>query len=236
MVGKKVAVVTGSAGDIGRAICSSFKKDGYLTLGIDLEESVCDENLTGDVRELSVISAAVNVVNILKPSFLVLVNNAGLTVPNDNSLGAWDKTIGINLSAPYFWMSEFSKYFEEKNLSGSIINITSLAAELAFPDNPAYVASKGGLKQLTKAFALKLGPIGVTCNNVGPGYIETKFNSGSLSNPEAYLKRSERSMLNRWGQASEVADAVSFLASDKARFITGQDIYVDGGWLAQGLN
>ena len=83
-------------------------------------------------------------------------------------------------------MSEFSKYFEEKYLTGSIINITSLAAELAFPDNPAYVASKGGLKQLTKAFALKLGPIGVTCNNVGPGYIETKFNSGSLSNPEAY--------------------------------------------------
>lgn len=140
------------------------------------------------------------------------------------------------LNRHYFWMSEFSKYFEEKNVNGSIINITSLAAELAFPNNPAYVASKGGLKQLTKAFALKLGPIGVTCNNVGPGYIETKFNSGSLSDPEAYLKRSERSMLNRWGQASEVADAVSFLASDKARFITGQDIYVDGGWLAQGLN
>lgn len=232
----KLAVVTGSAGDIGRAICGSFKKDGYLTLGIDLEESTCDENLTGDVRELSVISAAVKVVNIIKPGFLVLVNNAGLTVPNDNSLEAWDETIGINLSAPYFWMSEFSKYFEDNNVSGSIINITSLAAELAFPNNPAYVASKGGLKQLTKAFALKLGPIGVTCNNVGPGYIETKFNSGSLSDPVAYLKRSERSLLNRWGQASEVADAVSFLASDKARFITGQDIYVDGGWLAQGLN
>ena len=111
MIDKRLAVVTGSAGDIGRAICSSFKKDGYLTLGIDLEESICEENLVGDVRELSVVSAAVNVVNIMKPSFLVLVNNAGLTVPNDNSLEAWDKTIGINLSAPYFWMSEFSKYF-----------------------------------------------------------------------------------------------------------------------------
>jgi NAD(P)-dependent dehydrogenase (short-subunit alcohol dehydrogenase family) len=236
MIGKKLAVITGSAGDIGLAICSSLNKDGFLTLGIDLEASSCDENLAGDVRELSVISAAVNVVNIMQPSFLVLVNNAGLTVPNDNSLEAWDETIGINLSAPYFWMSEFSKYFEENNVIGSIINITSLAAELAFPNNPAYMASKGGLKQLTKAFALKLGPIGVTCNNVGPGYIKTKFNSGSLSDPEAYLKRSERSMLNRWGQASEVADAVSFLASDKARFITGQDIYVDGGWLAQGLH
>lgn len=236
MVFTKLAVVTGAAGDIGRAICSSFKKDGYLTLGIDLEDSICDENLVGDVRDLLVISDALNVVTHLNPSFLVLVNNAGLTVPNDDSLEAWGETIGINLSAPYFWMTEFSKYFEEKNLSGSIINITSLAAELAFPNNPAYMASKGGLKQLTKAFALKLGPIGVTCNNVGPGYIETKFNSGSLSDPEAYLKRSERSMLNRWGQASEVADAVIFLASDKARFISGQDIYVDGGWLAQGLN
>jgi NAD(P)-dependent dehydrogenase (short-subunit alcohol dehydrogenase family) len=88
MVAKKLAVVTGSAGDIGRVICSSFKKYGYLSLGIALEESICDENLTGDVRELSVISAAVNVVSILKPSFLVLVNNAGLTVQNDNSLEA----------------------------------------------------------------------------------------------------------------------------------------------------
>ena len=98
------------------------------------------------------------------------------------------------------------------------------------------MASKGGLKQLTKSFALRLGPIGVTCNNVGPGYIETNFNSGSLNNPEAFKERADRSMLNRWGGAGEIAATVGFLASENARFITGQDIYVDGGWLAKGFS
>jgi NAD(P)-dependent dehydrogenase (short-subunit alcohol dehydrogenase family) len=236
MGNSKVAVVTGSAGDIGRAICNSFKRDGYATIGIDFEESICDENLIGDVRDSAIIYNTVEKLYGIKPSFLILVNNAGVTIPNDDSLMAWNETIGVNLTAPYLWMKQFSTYFQEYRPLGSIINITSLAAELAFPDNPAYLASKGGLKQLTKAFALKLGPIGVTCNNVGPGYIETKFNSVSLSNSLAYSKRSKRSMLNRWGLAHEVAEAVRFLASDGARFITGQDIYVDGGWLAQGLD
>ncbi len=229
-------IITGSAGDIGREISSSFKMDGFFTLGIDLVASFCDKDLIGDVRDAEVISSAISILEDFEPSYLVLVNNAGVTLPDDDSLNAWDRTIGVNLTAPYLWMTAISRYFEANNLSGSIVNVTSLAAELAFPDNPAYLASKGGLKQLTKSFALRLGPFSVTCNNVGPGYIDTKFNSASRENPEAYLKRSNRSILNRWGLASEVADTVNFLASEKARFITGQDIYVDGGWLAKGLS
>ena len=146
------------------------------------------------------------------------------------------KPLEINLTAPCLWITEFSKYFDHNNLSGSIINITRLVAELAFLDNLPCISSKGSLKQITKASALKLDSIGVTGSNVGPEYIQTKFNSGSLSNPKVCLKRSKRFMLNRWRLASKVADAVSFLASGQARFIINQNIYFDGGWLARGIN
>jgi NAD(P)-dependent dehydrogenase (short-subunit alcohol dehydrogenase family) len=199
-------------------------------------ESTCDFNLEGDVRDSKLIETVIGTIENTNPSFLVLVNNAGITIPQDNSLHLWDEEIRVNLTAPYLWMTAFNKHFEDSNIDGSIINITSVAAELALPHNPSYVASKGGMKQLTKAFALKLGSIGVTCNNVGPDDIQTKFNSGSLSNPKVFLKRPKRSMLNRWRLASKVADAARFLVSVHAIFMTDEDMCVDGGWLARGIN
>lgn len=232
----RLVVITGSAGGIGEKIRDVFRASGFYVIGVDLVLSSCDKDFVGDVRDKNLIESVIDFVASQNSSFLVLVNNAGVTIPNDDSLEAWEKTLGINLTAPFLWMSSFGNYFESSKSKGSIINITSLGAELAFPNNPAYLASKGGLKQLTKSFALRLGPTGVTCNNVGPGYIETDFNSGSLNNPEAFKERADRSMLNRWGSAGEIAAAVGFLASENARFITGQDIYVDGGWLAKGFS
>ena len=118
---------------------------------------------------------------------------------------------------------------------GSIINITSLNAELAFPDNPAYVAFKGGLKQLTKALALDLGSSGIRVNSIGPGYIRTEMTSRSWANQPARQLRAERSVLKRWGEPTDLAGAVIYLASDASSFVTGQDVYVDGGWLIKGL-
>jgi len=197
-------------------------------------ESSCDFNLEGDVRDSKLIETVIGTIEDTNPNFLVLVNNAGITIPQDNSLHLWDETIGVNLTGPYLWMTAFNKHFEDSNIA--IINITSMAAELALPHNPAYVASKGGLKELAKSFALNLGSIGVTCNNVGPDDIQTKFNSGLLSNPKVFLKRPKRSMLNCWRLASKVADAARFLVSVHAMFMTDEDMYVDGGWLAKGIN
>jgi NAD(P)-dependent dehydrogenase (short-subunit alcohol dehydrogenase family) len=86
------------------------------------------------------------------------------------------------------------------------------------------------------SFALRLGFIGVTCNNVPSDYIKTNFDSGSLNHPDPYKNRAGVSMLNRWGCGAEIAAVFSFLASDNARFISGQDIYIDGGWLTKGFN
>jgi NAD(P)-dependent dehydrogenase (short-subunit alcohol dehydrogenase family) len=123
----------------------------------------------------------------------------------------------------------------KKQKSGVIINITSINAELAFPNNPAYVSSKGGLKQLTKSLALDLGKYGIRVNNIGPGYIRTDMTKKSWLNKSRRKKIEEKTMLGRWGVSEDLSGLVIFLSSDSSSYITGQDFYVDGGWLAKGL-
>ena len=118
---------------------------------------------------------------------------------------------------------------------GSIINITSIAAEVGFPDNPAYQAAKGALKHLTRSLAVDLGSSGVRVNNIGPGYFKTDMTKGSWSDPEKREERSNRTLLGRWGVPEDLAGVVVFLASEASSYVTGQNIYVDGGWLAKGL-
>ena len=236
----KIAIVTGSEGEIGFQICQSLREAGFKIVGVDLHQpqrpELYEQYFQGSVVSAEVLSECLEVLNQVKPSELSLINNAGVTYPGDYSRGSWDKTLETNLTGPYFWMLGVTEYFEKTKIFGSIISITSLAAELSFPGNPAYSASKGGLRQLTKSFAHRLGPLGVCCNNVVPGYIETKFNAGSLANTEKYRNRQRHSMLGRWGQPNEIAAAVKFLCSEESRFITGQDFIVDGGWISQGLS
>ena len=123
-----------------------------------------------------------------------------------------------------------------KNKSGSIINFTSINAELAFPNNPAYVASKGGLKMLGKSLAKDWAKHGIRVNNIGPGYFKTDMTKESYENKQMRTKRTERTMLGRWGDMIDIIGPCIFLASDASSYVTGQDIYVDGGWLANGLS
>jgi NAD(P)-dependent dehydrogenase (short-subunit alcohol dehydrogenase family) len=119
--------------------------------------------------------------------------------------------------------------------NGSIINITSINAERGFSDNPAYIASKGGLKQLTKSLAMDLGKFGVRANAIGPGYFRTQISEKSWNDPEKRRERAETTFLNRWGQLDDLSGLVIFLASDASSYITGQDIYIDGGFLMKGI-
>ena len=119
--------------------------------------------------------------------------------------------------------------------SGSIINITSLGAELGFPGNPSYVASKGGLKQLGKAMAVDLAQYNIRVNNVCPGYFKTDMTRKSYNDPHLREARNKRIMLGRWGNPSDLVGPCIFLASEAASYITGIDLLVDGGWVAKGL-
>jgi gluconate 5-dehydrogenase len=121
------------------------------------------------------------------------------------------------------------------NGGGSIINVTSIGSVLGFPDNPAYVASKGGLRLLTKALAMDLASYSIRVNNLAPGYIRTDMTKSSFEDPVRYAERLQGMIIKRWGNPEDLAGAAIFLASDASAYITGIDLFVDGGWTAKGL-
>ncbi len=163
----------------------------------------------------------------------VLINAAGISTDGDG-LDAFDHTLSVNLRGPYLCAQSAGAVMRNAG-RGSIINVTSLGAFRGFPNNPGYVAAKGGLSQLTRALACDYGPDGVRVNNLVPGYIATDMTATSFADPLANERRRVHTMLGRWGAASDLVGAAIFLASDASAYVTGQDIVVDGGWLAKGL-
>lgn len=235
----KVAIVTGGGRGNGKAICNGLSNAGAkviaVDLGFDLAYSDDIIKITGDVTKQDVIDKTIQTA-LSESDKVIMVNNAGITIPSTGKydLEDWNKTILVNLTAPFLWM-ECLRSIANRIRSCSIINITSLAAERSFPDNPAYIASKGGLKMLSRSYAHELSGFGFRVNNIGPGYIKTNMTQLSFNDPEKNFQRKKQTLLNRWGESDDLVGAVVFLASDASSYITGQDIYVDGGWLSKGL-
>ena len=245
----KVAVVTGAARGNGRAIAEALGGTGAEVMLVDILPEVAQTGSELAARGLRVHHHAMDITDDVARQQLgdlvaekfgridILVNNAGVSYSHTGvnyPEERWEKTYRVNLHAPYKLSSLFGQMMATAG-KGSIINITSLNAELAFPDNPAYVAFKGGLRQLTKSIALDLGRFGVRANNVGPGYFRTDMTTQSFSDPVRNKQRSDRTMLGRWGEPEDLAGVAVFLASDASSYITGQDLYVDGGWISKGL-
>ena len=106
---------------------------------------------------------------------------------------------------------------------------------LGFPNNPGYVAAKGGLRMLTKALAVDHGADDIRVNNLAPGYVHTDMTKTSWADAAAREDRARHTVLGRWGEPQDLVGAAIFLASDASSYVTGQDIFVDGGWTAKGL-
>jgi gluconate 5-dehydrogenase len=190
-----------------------------------------------DLSDAKAVGALADFILTTQPRIDVLVNNAGVTFPHelfDYPDDFWHKTFRVNLEAPFQLARRLAPRMKEHG-GGSIINVTSIGAELGFPNNPAYGAAKGALKQLTKSLAFDLGPFGIRVNNLGPGYFHTDMANLSYSDPDRRAARAGRTLLGRWGEPEDLAGAVIFLASDASRYMTGQDLYIDGGWLVKGL-
>ncbi len=243
----KRVLITGAANGNGRALSKAFSEADSDIFLVDVDKHNLD-SLVEEIKvhkNINVQSAAFDLSNseelsdFLKKNthFDVVINNAGITRGNhilDYEDFDWDLTYKVNLLAPYKIIKKVSKKMSERK-SGSIINITSLAAEVGFPENPAYVAFKGALKQLTKAAALDLSSSGIRVNSIGPGYFKTNMTAKSWKDKTLREERSNRMMLSRWGEPSDLIGIAIFLASDASSYVTGQDFYIDGGWLAKGL-
>ena len=245
MTEQKIALITGGAQGIGYACAEALAEDGARIvladinqegveaaaekLGNDTVAIACDMSDPEQIQQMfDRIESEVGPVSIL-------VNNAGVANPGDfleTSVEDFQTVINVNLIGTFVALQRAAKTMVEKNIAGAIVNMSSINAQVSIPSIPAYCASKGGVMQLTKSTALSLAPHGIRVNAVGPGSIDTAMIASVNASPEAMKMVMSRTPLQRLGSAREVGDVVAFLASDKASYISGETIYVDGGRLA----
>jgi len=246
----KVAIVTGAAGGIGLAIARRFVADGAKVVIADMDETR-GEAVEAELKALGeVLFVHCNVAEKLDVRNLVaatldafgdidiLVNNAGIVVGADFldlEEADFDRVLGVNLKGTFLCSQAVARHMVEKvkagGAPGCIINMSSVNAVFAIPNQVPYSVSKGGVNQLTKVMALALAPHGIRVNGIGPGSIMTDMLAAVNADPAAKSRILSRTPMGRIGEASEIAGVAAFLASQDASYITGQTIYADGGRL-----
>ncbi len=165
----------------------------------------------------------------------ILVNCAGMTVrgpSEDVDLKTWNQVIEVNLTAVFVLSQAFCSHRKQAGKAGRIINIGSLTCHGARPTTAAYASSKGGLLMLTKTLAVEWAKYNINVNAIGPGYIATDLTESLWSDEDFTKWVLSKTPLGRWGQPDDLVGTAVLLASKAGDFITGQIIYVDGGWLA----
>ena len=244
----KVAVVTGSTKGIGRSIAIGYAEEGACVVvcgrSVDLAESLADEltsrgkkavALRLDVADGGSIAAVFDRVIEDFGRIDILVNNAGISPiwkrAEDTGKEAWDQIINTNLTGT-FLCSQAAGRAMIKQKSGKIINMTSIGGEVALPRLVAYCASKAGIVILTKVLAAEWARHNILVNAIGPSYVETEFTAGLRENEAIYESLKGQNPMKRFARPEEIVGTAVFLASDESNFITGQTIYVDGGWTA----
>ena len=234
----RVALVTGASRGIGAALANGLAAAGARVVGVARSAAPRSE-MHGQVRYLAadVKTDMAGVVDAVIADFGrldILVNAAGVSLPAEpdgQALEAFAETLETNLTAAYAACRAAAPRMTE---GGSIINVASIGGLTGFPSNPGYVASKGGLRLLTKALAVDYGPCGVRVNTLVPGYIHTDMTAESFADPERHDQRARHTCLGRWGEVGDLVGAAVFLAADSSRYMTGQDLVIDGGWTAKG--
>ena len=201
---------------------------GLRADGIDAAFEPCD--LT-NVEALQATAAKA----ATRASVDVLVNAAGVNLREpfmQVSAHSWDEQLTIHLKAPFFLTQALAPAMAARNW-GRIINLASLQSERAFANSTPYGAGKGGILQLTRAIAQEWSSQGITCNAIGPGFFPTALTAPVFNNPEAAAKNAAQTAIGRNGALEDLYGATIFLASDASGYITGQTLYVDGGFTAK---
>ena len=242
---RRLALVTGGSAGIGRCLVETLARNGYAVAFSDrspqqaanaavaslsaegLRVMACagDVGLGADVRRFVAEACEWHG----GPPAL-LVNNAGVQTWSpllDLDESHWDDVLRTNLKGCFLNTQEVARRMVSSGTRGAIVNIGSGCNKLAFPNLVDYTTSKGGIEQFTKSAAVELGPMGITVNCVAPGAIATERTAAELSDYSASW--SPITPLRRVGTPGDVADVVLFFASDAARFVTGQTLWVDGG-------
>ena len=164
-----------------------------------------------------------------------IVNAAGINLrqpAEDITIDSWQSTLNLNLATPFFLSRELVPQMKEAGY-GRIINFASLQSVRAFPNGLAYGASKGGVSQLTRAMAEAWSSEAITCNAIAPGFFPTELTEPVFSDPATQQKVAEQTLIGRNGKMEDLAGTLIFLASEASRYVTGQTLFVDGGFSAK---
>ncbi len=233
VTGRK-AIVTGAASGIGAAAVARLRADGVDVLAVDLVAAGLDgtDNLVADLADPAAFTIIAEKAEALFGGLDILINNAGVCPagPWDEMTSAmWDQALSINVTAVMKLTRAVLPLLRQSG-AARVINTGSIMSSFGDAGLVAYTTSKHAVLGLTRALAAELGPDGITVNCVQPGAIETGMTKFMFEEtPESLRYYIDRSVLGRIGKPEDIADVMAFLASDDARFITGQGIMVDGG-------
>lgn len=249
----KVALVTGGASrpGIGYAIALRLAEEGAQVILSDVDASGVEESanliramnlsaqaVTHDVASQDDWSRVLNQILAEFGRLDILVNNAGIldiaAIDAENALAGLRRQLSVNVEGVFLGTQTAIKAMRASGAGGSIINLSSIAGLVGFKSSASYAATKGAVKLLTKSVALETATEGIRVNSVHPGFIRTNMASAGLEeNAENYAELEAIIPMGRMGEPEDIANCVLFLASDEARYVTGAEFVVDGGYTAQ---
>ena len=241
----KTAIITGAGRGIGKAIALRYAAEGcnlaLCDVNLETVTGTVDEARALDVQAIAtqtdvtsreqlqaMVDGAINEFGTVE----ILVNNAGIFF--NASFDAmtdeqWDKMMDVNLKGVFMLSQIVIRHWLEQNIRGAIVNLASISAAIAFTNSSAYCTSKAAVASMTRCIALEYGPKGIRANSMAPGII----NTGMPNEDQAAEWVNTRIPLRSLGEPEDVADLALFLASDESRYVTGDMIFVDGGWMLE---
>lgn len=240
----KLCIVTGAAGGMGQAITRGFLELGARVAALDIDGDACAAFVASldlapdmaagvpcDIADPAAVEAAAAIVQKRLGAADILVNNAATLGRHsllETSFAEWNRILAVNLSGYFNCSQVFGAAMIERG-SGAIVHVASIAATEPVADAGAYSSSKAGVHLLSRQIASEWGPLGIRSNTVSPGMIRTPFSEATYRRPGVEAFRTSRIPGRAIGQPQQIADAVLFLASERAGYINGGDILVDGG-------